>query len=275
MNSCLTARGCGPIAAWNSVQSWELPSRWKIGGDSLPPVVRRALEAGPDAMLAGCEPLPYSRDERSASRLRLADCDVVLKKYREHKPRHRLRQLLRRSRAEKVYRVTQLLVERGVATPRPIAYVNSMWGPFSGPDSYYLYEYLPGETIEQLSYRGELEPGLRQSLLDQGVKLYRALSRLGLVLPDPRARNFVVDRHERLWAIDLDQLVRPLGKRSMKRWMWHSFRWFMAELHWPFDRRDHLSLVFDEVPHLMGFEGFSDRRNAPAKRYQWPSRATA
>lgn len=227
-------------------------SAWKVYGEGLSRHARQVLAEGPDALLARAEHLPQSRDFRYLAKTTLERRPVVLKTYLEGNGLRTLRTLFRRSKAEVVYRATRPLIDLGVRTPRPVAHLSSRFDPLVGTKSCYVYEYVEGSTLEKLLCEQRVTDRLRQSLFQQALELFQKMASAGYVLPDPRARNFIVDAAERLWVIDLDRLHRPLTRRGLRRLHWHSFHFFLAEFHWPFHEAGSLADCFDAVPRCRG-----------------------
>lgn len=112
-----------------------------------PPFAQRLLDSPESFMRLGVS-LPCGSN-RTAMRVDTADGPVVIKKYRDVGLWGTLKRSVTPSRAASVFRNTVRLLDGGVRTPRPIAFVNRCpLRPFNSTKSYYVYRWLEGDVLD-------------------------------------------------------------------------------------------------------------------------------
>lgn len=179
-------------------------TRLALYGSGLPKQLVEALWNEPEALLAAGDVL-RSKGARTTVRLSWQGQKYVLKHYVEPTWRHALKQLLLPSRARATWRAMHALVEAGIATPRPVACIENLWGELRR-DSYLMYPYLEGRTLGSY-FAGEWtgpRPAV-EGLWRQLGELWQRLAQLRVSLPDTNLRNFIVSPAGQLWVIDLDK----------------------------------------------------------------------
>lgn len=171
---------------------------------ALPTDLTDILWHNPASLLDGGEPLRES-DARCTVRLTWHGQTFVLKHSVEPTLRHTVRQLVRPSRAWTTWNFTHRLADAGIATPRPVACVENVWGPLRR-DSFLMYPYVEGRTLRSL-FVGEAKqsPELHARLWKQVDTLWQQLLALNVSLGDTNFGNFIVSPDGRLWLIDLDK----------------------------------------------------------------------
>jgi hypothetical protein len=128
----------------------------------------------------------------------------VLKQYR---PTwwHFVRQLPLRSWASATFKVTRRLIKAGIATPKPVAYVENRWGSLRR-DSFLLYEYVEGITLETYLFEeGKQTNTLAENISRQIREFWQRVEDLRIGLADAHTGNFIVCPAGQLWIIDLDK----------------------------------------------------------------------
>ena len=142
---------------------------------------------------------------RCTVKLSWHDQTYVLKHYVEPTLRHSLKQNVSRSRACTTWLTAHKLADAGISTPRPVAFVENRLGPFRG-DSYLLYPYVVGETLQSYLKNDENQQSLLTGIREQLVAFWSRLRQMRVSLADTNLKNFIVGDLQRLWVIDVDKV---------------------------------------------------------------------
>jgi hypothetical protein len=163
-----------------------------------------ALWTNPELLVKLGEPLQM-KGARQTVRLVWNSQPYVLKHYVEPTRRHALKQMVQISRARATWIFSRRLADAGVATPRPVACIESRWGPLRR-DSFLMYPFVEGRTLRSY-FAGEAKQSalLRDRLWQQLYGLWQRLVELRVSLGDTNLGNFIVSPAEQLWLIDLDK----------------------------------------------------------------------
>jgi Lipopolysaccharide kinase (Kdo/WaaP) family len=130
---------------------------------------------------------------------------------------HFVRQLPLRSWASATFEVAQRLIDAGIATPRPVAYVENRWGSLRR-DSFLLYEYVEGVTLQTYLFEeGKQTNTLAENISRQIRDFWQRIEDLRIGLADAHTGNFIVCPAGQLWIIDLD-------KTRFHRWQQNAVR---------------------------------------------------
>jgi len=147
----------------------------------------------------------YKHDQTSTvASARFDDQDWVIKRYNHQGLIHGLRRCFTTSRARKSFVLGLLLDRLGIATPKPLAYIETRSGPLPG-DGYIVCEKSPGETLHHLLMTGQLDRALWPAVVAQTRELVAALHHLGITHGDVKHTNLLLGG-DRLEIIDLDSL---------------------------------------------------------------------
>ncbi len=174
----------------------------------------------PDALMSGGEML---KDGNSATvvRIRLADLDLVVKRYNIKNLKHACKRGLRPSRAAVSWKMGQRLSWWRIATPKPVAMLEKrVLGLRS--TAYFISEYVDGSLAHDCLRRPGLPAAELANWLEQFTGLLRRLRDSGLTHGDFKATNFLCGRDAKLYLIDLDAMrhwPKPGSafKRALKR----------------------------------------------------------
>jgi hypothetical protein len=170
---------------------------------ALPADLSEALWRDPIALVSRGERLRWK--VRRTVLLHWNSQKYVFKHYVEPSRRHAAKQLFVRSRAHITWSFAQRLADAGVATPRPLAYVENRWGPLRR-DSFLLYPYIEGRTLRSyFENEAKRSRKLHDKLWRQIEQLWQQLALLRVSLGDVNTGNFIVCPAGRLWLIDLDK----------------------------------------------------------------------
>ena len=194
--STMTAERFESRFAWNKAV---------VFTDVAHPQLVEQLWNDPDAIVDTSQKLVEKQCVRTTVRFAVGAERYVVKRHVERSWRHFAKQLVSRSRAEKCWSDTWYLINSGYPTPRPVAYRENRLGSLRG-NSYYVYEYIHGQTFKELATGLKNQRLLRQ-LVNQLTEIWMQHHLLGINLSDGHPANFIVDATGKMWVIDLDKLV--------------------------------------------------------------------
>jgi tRNA A-37 threonylcarbamoyl transferase component Bud32 len=190
------------------------------------PMPRRWLE-NPDALIEQ-DQAEFVKCGRSATVVRTTILEesgprsVYVKRFNMKKRRHRYQ----RTRAMNSWRLARALVNRGIATPEPLAAVNVRWLGVFTRKAYFITEEVAGaEPADRLLARPEVTPAARAALARAFGREVRRLHDAGFSHRDLQPRNLLATLSDgadgpsaRVWIIDLDAVRRwPFGLPSWRR----------------------------------------------------------
>lgn len=132
----------------------------------------------------------------------------VVKRYNTKNLWHAVRRALRTSRAVNCWHAADRLRQAGIDTPRPVAVLEErLFGILRGR-SWFIHEFVDGETLDQALLRNRNQ----SALVSQATDIVLRLKRAGIVHGDLKATNFLVSG-ERIYLLDLDATRRLRGRR--------------------------------------------------------------
>lgn len=134
--------------------------------------------------------------------------EVVIKRYNMKSFWHFLRRCLRPSRARTSWLNANLLNYVGIATPKPLGFLERRILGLRHR-SYYVCSNLVGKPLLELSDEQLQAP----TLLKQIGELFFVLRQNQIVHGDMKANNLLVDEDGKLWLIDLDAMRQVKDKK--------------------------------------------------------------
>jgi len=140
---------------------------------------------------------------------------LVIKRYNIKSVWHRLRRLLRTTRAARSWQNGYRLTMWGVRTPLPLAMVEQRFGPLRGR-SYLVCEYTDMPGCSEYQYHPADDDPNGERLIKALAGTVAALKSLGLSHGDLKADNLKFDGQS-LLLLDLDSLVRLRSRRQLHR----------------------------------------------------------
>ncbi len=182
----------------------------------LPQPLVESLWSDPDRFIDDGRVLVCKPGVRTSVRFSYEQEAFVLKRYQARTWRHAAKDAFLPSRARACWLVTHLLIEAGVATPRPVVYLEDRFGPLRGR-SFLMYEFVAGVTLRERLTAGPLSRAMVDGLARQFDALWQTLRTVRVSHCDMNAGNFVVDSDDRLWMIDLDKMGRHRRDRALDR----------------------------------------------------------
>lgn len=198
-----------PPAVPHTRRDWRRNLVWD---HDLPAEILDLLGSRPDDLIAAGEPLKLGRGTTvvKVSGPRPA----VVKRYNLRTWTRTLVHLFLPSRARRSWEGAKALLEAGIPTPRPLAYLESTWGPLR-LRSFYVYEFLEGITLDQyLEAAGP--PDTERVLLEQLRAISDRFRAARLTHGDGKNQNFLVtDRG--LTVIDTDNVRRHASESAWRQ----------------------------------------------------------
>ncbi len=162
-------------------------------------------------------------DTQTVIRLTIDNNPLVVKRYNTPTFLHRIKRLLRTSRAARTWYAAHLFQSIGLVTPEPIAFIEKRFGPFKSL-AWYFYTYTEGTTLlDYFESGGELDDSIKQAVLN----CFETLAQQRVSHGDMKATNILIHAGT-LSFIDFDAtsdkeagFEQRLGKdlqRFLKNW---------------------------------------------------------
>lgn len=189
-------------------------SRFQVITRDLPEAQQRALAGIQELFIASAS---YLKQGNSATviRAQLADRQVVIKRYNMKHLWHRLRRCLRPSRAAQSWRNAHQLLSVGIDTARPLAMVESRFGPLRGR-AWLVMDWLDAPHALEYFADTAVSEAEKERLGQRLVTMLERLAQQEIVHGDLKATNFlVVDGRPVL--IDLDPMQWLPGSPEFAR----------------------------------------------------------
>jgi tRNA A-37 threonylcarbamoyl transferase component Bud32 len=149
--------------------------------------------------------------------------EVVVKRYNIKGPWHGIRRILRRTRASISWKNANLMGFYGIATPRPIAFVEKRTGP-AKRTSYFISEYIQGINGREFFGDATIPDSDKEAMAERIVAALMTLERYRMRHGDLKATNIIIRDATPYW-VDLDGmreykttlLFRPAFERDIVR----------------------------------------------------------
>jgi len=179
--------------------------------------VIRAAEGAPEAIVEQLARVPdelmrsgamvKEGDRTTIVRISRAERDYALKRYNLKGPLHTGVHLCMRSRAAWSWRSAERLLAIGLRTPSHVAMLEERAGLFR-LRSFVLTEWIDGTSL--FEWAREVDAARLDRLATQVAATLRCLHEHRITHGDMKATNFLIDRNDRMWLIDLDGMRRRL-----------------------------------------------------------------
>lgn len=148
-------------------------------------------------------------------RVKLDDRDLVVKRYNLKNIRHKLRRSLRATRAAHSWRVSKKMSLFGIATAKPIAFVDKRFFALRGK-SYLIMDYIPGENMGEYFVRENLSVDAKTNMVDRIAALLKNLAKLDVTHGDLKSTNILIDKNEQPVLIDFDGTQEHVNQSSLR-----------------------------------------------------------
>ena len=181
-----------------------------------------------DPLINGGESIKTG-DISDVYRVQWAGRDLVVKRYNHVGLMHSLRHTVKGSRAFRGWINGQRLLELGIPTPRPVAYIDEYRGPLLWR-SYLVTEFTDGRRLNELLEDANVSHGAKRRIIRQVLKLIHRLSLHGINHGDTKHTNILcvagrvvltdldsIETHEWEWlhrrrhAGDIARFLRDMG----------------------------------------------------------------
>jgi tRNA A-37 threonylcarbamoyl transferase component Bud32 len=183
-------------------------SRRDVQGETL----SRLLE-DPDAFMRNGTTLKAGNTS-TVVRVRLDDCDLVIKRYNIKDTWHALSRSFRPTRAWTSWGNAHLLKVSGIATPRAIAVIEKRIGPLRST-GYYVCDFVAGVPAEKVFLDDTVEALVKEQAAGNFVHLFELFHKLNICHGDCKATNFLL-RDNEPWVLDLDAMHECLSPARFK-----------------------------------------------------------
>jgi len=150
---------------------------------------------------------------------------LAIKRYNIKNFGHALKRCPRNTRAWSSWLNAHRLELLGIPTPKPIAFLESRWGPFRST-SYYISEYIDGTDLYRLITSDRSKEINIESLSIRFGKMFKALADANMSHGDFKATNFIV-ADEKLYIIDIEGMREHSCRWSLRRSLKRDCRRFM------------------------------------------------
>jgi len=108
------------------------------------------------------------------------------------------------------------LIELGLPTPRPLACLDVRLGPLN-VCSYLVTEFIPGESLYRLLRYQRLDEEIIDCVARQIAEIWQLLDDAQFSHNDLKPENFMIDRTNRVWLIDLESGTWHRDRRELYR----------------------------------------------------------
>lgn len=159
-------------------------------------------------------------------KVRLDDRNYVVKRYNMKGVSHRLRRMLRHTRAYQSWLIAQKLQLFFVPTAKPVAFIDKRWLGFRGK-SYYMTEFVDGMHADDYFIRHHADEEAIDAMVRKICQLFYKLQKLGISHGDLKITNILVNQDAQPVIIDLDGAkmhasaisLRKAWKKELKRFL--------------------------------------------------------
>jgi len=136
--------------------------------------------------------------------------DLVVKRYNIKNFTHYLRRCLRPTRAYSSWRLAQKLNLFGIATAKPVAFIEKRFLNLRGT-SYYVTEYVPGQHASDY-FQAQ---AVGTTMIERIVQLLKTLAKVSITHGDLKATNILINTEDKPVLIDLDGAIEHVSLSSL------------------------------------------------------------
>ena len=172
------------------------------------------LLSDPDAFMHDGEILKAG-NTCTVVRVKVDDCDWVIKRYNIKNPLHALSRCYRPTRAWTSWGNAHQLKISGIATPRAVAVIEKRFGPLRST-GYYVCDFQEGPLASDFFATGGFDSFLFKEAAQNFVVLFELFRKLGIHHGDCKATNFLLFDNAPC-VLDLDAMGEPLSRQTFNR----------------------------------------------------------
>ncbi len=175
------------------------------------------LLKNPELFMTANKDVDILKSGRSATiaRVKIDQRTLIIKRYNIKNPFHWLRRCLRPSRAAKSWGFSHYLRLMGIATARPVAFIEKTFIGLRGK-SYFIMEYIKGQHAGEFFSRHQVENPIYAQVANRILTLFNDMAELNLIHGDLKMTNILI-QHEKPIIIDLDGMKEYKNTVLFKR----------------------------------------------------------
>ncbi len=140
---------------------------------------------------------------------------LVIKRYNIKDVWHGLRRYLRDTRAKKSWRISQQLYASGIATPKPVAFIENTFLGFRGK-SYFIMDYLDGQHLGSYFSDHKHDMQACERMAKNSLALLKSLTSLHITQGDLKMTNILVTNNTP-YLIDFDGALEFVSTLMLRR----------------------------------------------------------
>lgn len=141
--------------------------------------------------------------------------ELVIKRYNIKSLWHFLRRCLRPTRAAKCWRLAHKFNLFGVATAKPIAFIEKICLGLRGK-SYFVMEYVSDKHAGEYFAQHPTQDEKASEMVTRITALLKNLAKLNITQGDLKVTNFLINHHEQPVLIDLDGAAEHVSLSSLR-----------------------------------------------------------
>jgi len=141
--------------------------------------------------------------------------EYVIKRYNVKSSGHRIKNILRESRASRSWRNAHRMLLRGFKTAKPVAMIDCVKGKLNGV-SIYVMEHVPGMHSADYFRQDDISQDAKQAVASKMLDVIDELHQERILHGDLKSTNFIINDEEPV-MIDLDAMRLVSGQGGMKK----------------------------------------------------------
>lgn len=151
--------------------------------------------------------------------------ELVIKRYNTKNTWHWLRRCLRTSRAKKSWRISQQVYASGIATPKPVAFIEYDILGLRGK-SYFIMEYLDAQHIGKYFEHSKEDQKKCEQVAKKTLALFKHLTKLHMTQGDLKMTNILV-ANDIPYLIDFDGAEEHISSITLRHYFKNEMSRFM------------------------------------------------
>ncbi len=169
----------------------------------------------------------------------------VVKRYNLKNIWHRLRRALRNTRAHNAWQAAHKLCLFGIATAKPVAFIENNYLGFKGT-SYYVTEYIAGPHAGEYFQKYQVDENQSKRMVRQIALLLKNIAQLEMTHGDLKITNILINNNDQPVLIDLDGTVEHLSLSGLRNTLQHEIKRFLKNFDQQLDLKDKFKIALTE-----------------------------